>query len=356
MSQKILVILTGGTIGSVCSDGVRDIAGDSPYLLLRAFRGSYPEYADCEFEVRSPYRILSENLTCKHWEALYAALSEVCAAADTTFRGIIVTHGSDTLAYTAAALGLLLRHTQIPIVLTAADHPVDDPRSNALPNFRAALDLIRNGGRKGVFVSYQRYDTGAQAIYLATRLVSADNCRDEFSSYGGAPLGVMKDGRFVPDNAPWNPRDDQFDWEYVPIVKGPFTLDQKVMLLRAYPGMDYSAIEPQGFAGVVHYGYHCATACTKGETTSLLRFAERCAKCGTKLWLGAFKYAENERYATSRALLDSGILPFYDMSPEAAYVKAVLTCNLPDIDAEGFMKGNIYYERVGKPFHYRNEE
>lgn len=353
MAEKILVILTGGTIGSVCSDGVRDIAGDSPYLLLRAFRRQCPAYADIAFDVHNPYSILSENLTPACWETLYAALTDIDPLA---YGGIIVTHGSDTLAYTAAALGLLLRHTTIPVVLTAADRPVDDPRSNAIPNFRAAVDFIRNGGATGVFVSYRHNDTGAQTIYLAPRLGSADNFRDEFSSYGGAPFGAIKDGAFVPAASPVNPALVDISRPFSPIAGHAIRLDKKVMLLRAYPGMDYAALNPEGFAAVVHYGYHCATASTEGENTSLLRFAERCAQCGAKLWLGSFKQAENEQYATGRTLLDSGILPFYDMSPEAAYAKAVLAYNLPDISPEDFMQRCVYFEMVGHDVNFDSKE
>lgn len=353
MAKKILVILTGGTIGSVCSGGVRDIAGDSPYLLLRTFGRFYPEYAGCEFETVNPFRILSENLTPHHWTILYHAVSQADSAA---YRGIIVTHGSDTLAYTAAALGMLLRHTAIPVVLTAADRPVPDLKSNAIPNFRAAVDFILNGGRKGVFVSYQRYDTGAQAIYPATRLCSADNFWDEFSAYGYIPLGQMEDTAFVPTESCWNPTAEALNRPFSPIVKGKLALDNKVMLLRSYPGMEYAAINPDGFAAVVNYGYHSATACVEGENTSLLRFAERCQECGAAVWLGAFKGGEDsELYGTSRALLDSGILPFYDMSPEAAYAKAVLAYNLPDTDAEEFMRRCVYFEIVGHDVNFESE-
>ena len=118
LKGKILVVLTGGTIGSTCSDGVRGIIGDSPYILIREFRKKYHDYSDCEFEVINPYSILSENLTCEVWSLLYGALYQV----DTSeYDGIIITHGSDTLAYTSAAMGMLMRHTQCPIVLTAAE-------------------------------------------------------------------------------------------------------------------------------------------------------------------------------------------------------------------------------------------
>lgn len=344
--KKILVVLTGGTIGSVCTDGVRGIAGDSPYLLLRAFRAVCPDYADCEFEVISPCHLLSENLSCEVWETLYAAISEKLAA--DRYRGIIVTHGSDTLAYTAAALGMLLRHTPCPVVLTAADRPVNDPRGNGIGNFRAAVDFILRGGCRGVFVSYRRCADGAQVIYLAARLRSADCFCDEFCSYGGAVFGVMNEGVFCPDASPLNPAAEIRSALLSPLAPPAIRLsDKKIMLLRAYPGLDYAAISPDGFAAVVHYGYHSATACTEGGDRSLLRFAKRCHACGTDLWLGSFKQTENELYDTSRELLDNGILPFFDMSPEAAYAKAVIAYHLPDANPKAFMRRCVYYEMVG---------
>ena len=84
---KILVVLTGGTIGSTCSDGVRGIKSDSPYILIREFRRAFPEYSGCEFEVINPYSILSENLTCGVWNLLYTALYAVNISA---FDGIII--------------------------------------------------------------------------------------------------------------------------------------------------------------------------------------------------------------------------------------------------------------------------
>lgn len=348
--NKILVILTGGTIGSVCSDGIRGIDGDSPYILLREFSRRCPEYSSCEFDVVNPYSILSENLTYSCWEQLYAALSE---AENKDYRGIIVTHGSDTLAYTAALTGYLMRHTGRPIVFTAADRPVNDPKSNAMPNFRSAVEFILNGGIRGVFVSYKMGTRNA--INLATRLCSADCCLDEFSVYGGEIFGEMKEGEFLPCPALFNPSIDELNRPASPVTSNKISLTRKIMLLHSYPHMDYSAIDPEGFAAVINCGYHCATACTEGGSLSLLAFAERCGKCGTDLWLGSFKSRESEMYASNNTLLKCGIKQFSDISWEAAYTKAVLAYNLPDINADEFMRSNIYFEKVGAKNHEGDE-
>ena len=350
---RILVVLTGGTIGSTCSDGVRAIEGDSPYLLLREFRRAFPEYSECEFEVINPCSILSENLTCGLWDVLYDALNQTDTA---SYSGIIVTHGSDTLAYTAAAIGMLMRHTSCPIVLTASDRPVNDPAGNALPNFRASVDFILSSGLKGVFVSYRRNADGAQAIYLAARLRSADCFCDEFSSYGGGCFGRVSEGAFRRDDSPLNPDPSQLMRKFTPVAPSRIQLGRrKVLLLRSYPGMDYSAVDLSGFAAVVNYGYHCATACAEGESTSLLRFAERCSEKGLPLWLGSFKHSESEIYSSQMEMESRRILRFYDMSPEAAYVKAVLAYNLPAVDPEEFMRGCVYFEMPAMPVSYLPE-
>lgn len=345
-NAKILIVLTGGTIGSTSREGVRGITGNSPYILIREFRRVFPAYSCCEFEVINPYSILSENLTCGVWSELYATLNAVDTAA---YDGIIITHGSDTLAYTSAAMGMLMRHTKCPIVLTAADRPVNDPKSNALPNFRASVDFIRNSGLKGVFVCYRRNADGAQVIYIATRLLSADCYADEFSSYGGCCFGRMQDGVFIPELSALNPSAEAMNREWQPIAGQCADLSaKKILFLHSYPGMDYSAVTPDGFAAVVNYGYHCATACAEGESTSLLKFAERCRECGVHLWLSSFKSAESEIYSTQTETQRLGIGRFYDMSPETAYVKSVLAYNLPVVHREQFMQSCIYYEILGQ--------
>lgn len=341
---KILVVLTGGTIGSVCSEGVRSINGDSPYILLREFSRRCPEYSACKFEVINPYSILSENLSYGCWEKLYCSLSNIDTS---SYSGIIITHGSDTLAYTSAIMGYLMRGTQCPIVFTAADRPVDDPKSNAVCNFRSAVSFIINSGLRGVFTAYRSYSVNA--IHLAARLCSSDCFLDEFTAYGGEIFGKTDEGRFIPNASPLNPSQSDLKRPLSSIAPEKIHLSRKVMLLHSYPHMDYSAINPEGFAAVINCGYHCATACNSGGSLSLAGFAEKCAAYGADLWLGSFKSAEDEIYASNDALLKLGIKRFYDMSWEAAYTKAVLAYNLPSTDADEFMRRNIYFEQVGKP-------
>ena len=76
------------------------------------------------------------------------------ALAPDKYDGLIITHGSDTLSYSSAFLGLCLCGLDIPVALTAADLVPDDPRSNAVENLRACVEVIEKF-RRGVFTVYK---------------------------------------------------------------------------------------------------------------------------------------------------------------------------------------------------------
>lgn len=167
--MKILLIYTGGTIGSTTRDGYIDTnATQCGQLLSR-----YDDYAKTfrlepvTFTTVSPYVILSENLTLSHIASLYQCIRRQLAE-DTSYDGIILTHGTDTLQYTAAALCRLFPALPLPLLLVSANYVLDDPRSNGFANFAAAVAGIRRKSLQGVLVSYQNNTAeGADApVYL----------------------------------------------------------------------------------------------------------------------------------------------------------------------------------------------
>lgn len=100
--KKILVILTGGTIGSKVEGKIINTTAASSYRLLQLYNEKYAD--DTEFEVIQPINILSENLTPVEWGVLCNCLLELNFE---KYQGIIITHGSDTLSYTSALIGTM---------------------------------------------------------------------------------------------------------------------------------------------------------------------------------------------------------------------------------------------------------
>ncbi|GLW60260.1 L-asparaginase [Hydrogenophilus thermoluteolus] len=102
--------------------------------------------------VHTPYQIDSKEAAPKTWQQLHTAVSAALAAPGC--RGILVTHGTDTLEESAALLALTL-NPSVPIVLTGAMRPADDPKSDGEANFRAALALAVDAATPpGVWVAF----------------------------------------------------------------------------------------------------------------------------------------------------------------------------------------------------------
>lgn len=143
MKQKIMVVALGGTIGSTIGDS---ISLDSNNLKIL----DYYENDDIIFNTTSPYSVLSENTSIQNWEQLFHCLDSIDYS---QYLGVIILHGSDTLAYTAAMVGNAYSHRSI--VLVAADKPLEDDSSNGVANFSMAVEHLLTGA-SGVYVAYDR--------------------------------------------------------------------------------------------------------------------------------------------------------------------------------------------------------
>lgn len=154
--MNILVIFTGGTIGSAASDKYIGLNESQGNALLQM-------YADYEtdsvhFDCVSPYTILSENLNGKYMHMLADCIRNTNET-EKQYDGIIVTHGTDTLQYTASGLYYAFRDYHLPIVLVSSNYILEDARANGFANFAAAVSFIRLRLGNGVYVAYQNNST-----------------------------------------------------------------------------------------------------------------------------------------------------------------------------------------------------
>ncbi len=129
---RILIIHTGGTFGMLRSRAgfASDVHSGLPDLSRLA-----------RFRTVTPFSLDSSSLTPDHW----LALARVLARAMPKWDGFVVTHGTDTMAYTACALSFLLENLRKPVVLTGAQRPLSEVRSDARSNFMDALEVSTKG-------------------------------------------------------------------------------------------------------------------------------------------------------------------------------------------------------------------
>lgn len=326
--KKILVVLTGGTIGSRIADNIVGLSDKSE--LVSAYEKEYG--TDTEFEIVSPIFVLSENLKPHMWNALFNTL---LSADLNKYSGIIITHGTDTLSYTSAMAGLLLGYANIPVVLVASGKPIGEKDSNGIVNFRNAVCLIKQN-IIGVFTVYSD-NNGTVNVYLATRLSEANRYNDSFSPLGNVPYGIMNNEKFVKCNDKIN------DFELKPIDKicDKLNIKSKVMIVNPYPGLDYDAIIPDNCTAVLHTLYHSATADEKG----LADFAQKCYGKNIGVYLCCFKNNDTSIYSSMKNVLSKSVVPLYGILPETAYAKLLIAADL-GLDTEKFMQTNIYHEII----------
>lgn len=184
--MKILVIFTGGTIGTTIKDGWADIDNNAKYVLL----DSYDNKHEVEFVTTSPYSTLSENLSAKHLNLLQKEIGDNLTK---DFDGIIVTHGTDTLQYTAAAIEYAFNGCEIPIVFVSADYPLEDERTNGFINFETAVEFIKSKSAKGVFVSYKNNNENNTNIHVGSRILQHSEYDANIYSLDNEPFATYSD-------------------------------------------------------------------------------------------------------------------------------------------------------------------
>lgn len=338
--MKILIVFTGGTIGSSVKNGIADVDSGTSSILLDICS----KYNDTDFEYISPFNILSENSTCN-------TLAEICNFMLNIdfdkYNGIVITHGSDTLAYTSAMLGIVLSWVKIPIVITAADYVLTSPNSNGTENFKASIDFIIdfvNGfhNNSGVFTVWKNKGESAK-VHISTRLNEADSYLDSFTSWGGAEFGIVKGSHFIRTDNSINPECT------VPCEKTSFlkerylTFNSGILLLNSYVGFDFDSVNIFGKSAVLLKLYHSATFCNDGTETSFLRFADRCINNGTDVFVFSEKKTDY-KYKSVENMEVTKIEPLYNINTTSAYCKLLLAYAVDDELKNDIISENLFYE------------
>ena len=175
--KNILMLGTGGTIASVPSaDGLIPALDGSAMLQL------VPELEGiCTITCKEILNLDSSNLEPSHWQLIAKAI----AAEYANYDGFVITHGTDTMAYTAAALSQMLHNCQKPVVLTGAQLPIQAEGSDAPANVYHAF-LAATSPLKGVALVFgDLVIHGAHAKKLYTQNFNG------FASINREPLATI---------------------------------------------------------------------------------------------------------------------------------------------------------------------
>ncbi len=321
--KKILLILTGGTICSVeDEEGIRSSeTRQIQYKIVSTFRNSSSPYKDTEFDYLTPLNILSENMTVNTWNTLLDSLRDVHCR--DTYKGIIMLHGTDTLAYTSSLLSIMLTHLDIPLILVSSQLPLSHTDTNGNANFRAAAELIMNGIKPNVYAVYRNSDGNIYAHFGAD-LKQCANYSDDFFSRNSHKIENT-------ENASWEGKSFETKNTFLNDIT---SLDGRVLSIVPYVGINYDNYSLDNVSAVVHNTFHSESVCVErskkqGEVTnlSIINFAGRCREHGVDLFLAPCNPLSFAYESTGDAL-SHGALPISGTTFEMAFVKTLVGCSM----------------------------
>jgi glutamyl-tRNA(Gln) amidotransferase subunit D len=303
------IISTGGTIASTVD--YRTGAVSSKFTAEDILR-NIPELAKiARYHTLQPFQVLSENMNPAMWQELARTIyDEISKGA----KGIIVTHGTDTLLYSAAAISFML-DTPVPVIFVGAQRSADRPSSdNAMNAICSAQTGISELGEVVICMHANESDTTC-SLHRATRVrKNHTSRRDAFQSIGREPVGSVAypEGTVVLANDAIR-RDEQ-------TLRLSDNLERHCGLIHYYPGMDPAIFDAyKGYKGLVIAGTglgHVGTDCIPkiadlvGDGTTVI-MTSQCLAGGVC----------DRVYETGRDLLTAGVIEGGTMLPEIALVK-----------------------------------
>ena len=218
--KNILMIGTGGTIASEMTDD-----GLTPELTPEQLLRYVPAISGlCRVDCLSLFSIDSTNVTPAHWTRIAAALRENYDRYD----GFVISHGTDTMAYTAAALSYLVQGSGKPIILTGSQKPINYDSTDSKLNLMDAFVCACSEKLSGVNIVFNgRVILGTRARKTCSKSFQA------FSSVNYPDLAVVQDEHLL---------------QYMRCACYPSpvfydALDDKVGLLKLIPGTPAAVLE-----------------------------------------------------------------------------------------------------------------
>ena len=271
-------------------------------------------------EISSPFARMSEDMNADDWAKI---AKETARLLNKGNKGVIITHGTDTLHYTAAALSFALKNLHKPVVLVGAQRSSDRGSADTTMNLVcSAYVAVSNISEVGICMhgsindDYCLFSRGTKVRKMHT------SRRDAFRPINELPLAkIWYDGKIEIVNKNYKKRNDSEK------VEADAKFEKKVALLKAYPGSDPHVLEyyaSKGYKGFVIEGTGLGHVPTKSKN-SWIPVIKKLTKDGIPVVIAPqtlYGRINPNVYTNLRILFyDAGAIPGQDMLPETAYVK-----------------------------------
>ena len=299
--KKILLLTTGGTIASLPGgEGLEPRRSEVMELALDQLRNFY------EITVDDVMCLDSSNITPEEWQLIARHIFD----RRERFDGIVVSHGTDTMAYTASAVTFMLPDIDLPVVFTGSQLPLADMLSDGPSNLRTAFAMAASG-HPGVFLAFDRkVMLGCRAVKVRASGFSA------FESVNARYAAQVTNRGLVVDEA------------VLPVRRGEARfcteISREIFLLKLTPGLNpavFDVLAAMGYKGIVieAFGLGGVNVLHKG-----LRGIRRAVEDGISVVVTTqclYDSANLQVYQVGTKLLELGVIQGRDMTSEAAMTK-----------------------------------
>jgi len=321
---KISILHTGGTIASKIDykTGAVHSAFDPEDIL-----SLFPKIRKlAQINSKLVFQMFSGDIDIQHWPILVKAIKEEIKINKP--RGIIITHGTDTMAYTANALSYLITNSHIPIIIVGAQRSVDRGSSDGFMNLEAAINFINNTDMTGVAICMHENSSDESCVihngFYAKKIHTSR--RDAFKSVNNEPIAsIDEEGKITYYNSY-----SKYNSKEKTIYET--NLSNDVAFIKFHPGFNSNIIDfwkNENIKGIVIEG----TGLGHGPINNL----DEITKHHPELLKKIEKYKENivfvmtsqciygginmNVYSYGRDLKKAGVISAKSMTSENAFVK-----------------------------------
>ena len=299
--KRILLLTTGGTIASMPGgEGLEPHRSDVMERELQMLRTYY------DISVRDVMCLDSSNIRPEEWQFIATEIFEHREG----FDGIVVSHGTATMAYTASAVPFMLPDIDLPVVFTGSQLPLRAMLSDGPDNLRTAFAMAASG-RPGIFLAFDRkIMLGCRAVKVRASGFSA------FETVNARYAGIVSNQGLV------------LDEQVLPNRQGEARLctdvSRDVFLLKLTPGLNpaiFDMLAAMGYKGIVVEAFGLGGFNVLGKG---LRGIRRAVEDGVSVVVTTqclYDSSDLRVYQVGNKLLDLGVIQARDMTTEAAMTK-----------------------------------
>jgi len=316
---EISIISTGGTISSRLdykTGGVKWLMKPEQIFALAPRMMNIVKIN----KIESPFMIASENMSAENWIDLAKLVAKLLNEKEN--KGIIITHGTDTLHYTAAALSFMLKNLNKPVILTYAQRSTDRGSTDTSLNLTCSAYAALSNYAEVMLVGHASINDNFCYALKGTKVRKMHTSRrDTFRPINALPLiKIFEDGQIEGMAEDYNVRNEKK-------VIADTEFEEKIALIKYYPGANFDIIDfykEKGYKGIVIEATGLGHVGTEEAKYNWLPSIKSAIDAGMTICFAPQTFygrLDPYVYTPGRELLKAGVIYLSDILPETAYVK-----------------------------------